>query len=73
MITVKRIVFSCFIVFIWTLLFPCPDVDCSGPIIEIEEPIFHHKQVTQGQVIKHDFKVYNKGIDLLEIKDVRPG
>lgn len=69
----KRIILPCFLLLVYTLIFPCPQADGSGPIIKIDEPVFHAEQVNQGQVIRHDFKVYNHGTELLEIKDVKPG
>ncbi len=47
--------------------------DKATPVIVIEEPIYNFKQVSQGETVKHDFKVFNKGAAPLEIKSVKPG
>ena len=41
--------------------------------IEIEEPAYDFRQVSQGEVVKHDFRVFNRGSAPLEIKSVKPG
>jgi hypothetical protein len=43
------------------------------PIIEIDEPTYDFKEVSQGETVKHVFKVLNKGTAPLEIKGVKPG
>jgi hypothetical protein len=43
------------------------------PVIHIEEPVYDFQQVSQGAVVKHDFRVLNQGKAPLEIKSVRPG
>lgn len=43
------------------------------PVIEIEEARYEFPQITQGEVVKHDFKVFNRGKAPLEIKRVKPG
>jgi hypothetical protein len=43
------------------------------PVVEVETPIYHFEQVTQGEVVKHDFKVLNHGSAPLEINSVKPG
>lgn len=43
------------------------------PVMVIEEPTFDFGQVTQGEPVKHDFRVINKGKAPLEIKKVKPG
>ncbi len=47
--------------------------DKASPVIEIKEPTYNFKQVSQGETVKHDFKVFNKGTAPLEIKSVKPG
>jgi len=44
-----------------------------APVIEIKEPTHNFKQVSQGEVVKHDFRVFNRGEASLEIKKVKPG
>ncbi|OEU47344.1 MAG: hypothetical protein BA872_00675 [Desulfobacterales bacterium C00003060] len=43
------------------------------PIIKVEMPTYDFRQVSQGEVVKHDFRVFNRGSAPLEIKNVRPG
>lgn len=44
-----------------------------GSVIVMEEKSFDFKEVKEGEVIKHAFKVLNKGDQNLEIRKVRPG
>jgi hypothetical protein len=43
------------------------------PAIEIERSTHDFGQVSQGEVVKHDFRVFNRGTAPLEIKSVKPG
>lgn len=45
----------------------------SGPRLVIEAKEFDFKEVEEGKVITHTFKVLNKGGQPLEIKRVSPG
>jgi len=45
----------------------------SGPRIWIEAKEFDLKEVEEGTVVTHAFKVLNKGDQTLEIKRVNPG
>ena len=44
-----------------------------GPRIVIEEKNFDAKQIKEGKIIEHTFRVLNKGDCPLEIKRVRTG
>ena len=44
-----------------------------GPKIVLEERYFDAKQIKQGGIIEHTFKVLNTGDQILEIKKVNPG
>jgi len=44
-----------------------------GPKIVVKEPVFDFKEIKEGDVVQHTFKVLNEGDQILEIKDVRPG
>jgi hypothetical protein len=44
-----------------------------APAIKVEEATYNFKKVTQGEVIKHEFQVFNHGNIPLEIKKVKPG
>ena len=45
----------------------------EGPAIEIDAPTHDFGQVTEGEIVKHDFRVLNRGRTTLEIKHVKPG
>jgi hypothetical protein len=45
----------------------------SGPRIWIEAKEFDFREVEEGKVVTHTFKVLNKGDQTLEIKRVNPG
>jgi hypothetical protein len=43
------------------------------PVVEFEQPIHKFEQVSQGTIVKHNFRVFNRGKAPLEIKKVKPG
>jgi len=45
----------------------------AAPVIEVENPIYDFKQVPQGETVKHEFRVFNRGTAPLQIKNVKPG
>jgi len=45
----------------------------TAPVIEVEEPTYDFHQVTQGETVRHDFRVFNRGNKPLDIKKVKPG
>jgi len=45
----------------------------SGPSMVLPERYFDFKEVEEGKVFEHAFKVLNKGNQPLEIKNVNPG
>ena len=50
-----------------------PVADKEVPVIEVENANYEFGQVTQGEVVKYDFRVFNRGKAPLEIKSVKPG
>ena len=50
-----------------------PAEKTTGPRILIEETLFDAKDVIQGKMIQHTFKVQNTGDQPLEINKVKPG
>ncbi len=42
------------------------------PIIEVQTPTYDFAEVTQGEVVTHEFQVFNRGSAPLEIKGVKP-
>ncbi len=47
--------------------------DHKGPRIAVESPQFDFKEVQEGTVLEHTFKILNKGDETLKIISVRPG
>jgi hypothetical protein len=45
----------------------------SGPSMALTERFFDFKDVEEGKVVEHVFKVLNKGDQLLQITNVNPG
>jgi len=43
------------------------------PIIEIEMPTYDFGRALQGEVVRQDFRVFNRGTAPLDIKSVKPG
>jgi hypothetical protein len=50
-----------------------PVVDKKVPVIAVDIATYEFDQVTQGETVKHDFRVFNRGEAPLEIKSVKPG
>ncbi len=44
-----------------------------GSMMVMEEKSFDFKEIKEGEVLKHAFRVLNKGDENLEIKKVQPG
>jgi hypothetical protein len=44
-----------------------------APKMILEEQVFDFKEVMEGDVVQHTFKVFNEGDQTLEIKNVKPG
>ena len=47
--------------------------DNKGPRISVEGRIFDFKEVKEGTVLEHTFKILNLGDEPLKIISVRPG
>jgi hypothetical protein len=43
------------------------------PIIELNMPTYDFGEVFEGEVVRHHFRVFNRGAAALEIKNVKPG
>ena len=50
-----------------------PNTAKQVPVIEVENATYDFNQVTQGEPVKHDFRVFNRGEAPLQIKSVKPG
>jgi hypothetical protein len=76
----KGILWQCLVLMVWVQLTQAageneamPVIEEATPVIEVEEPTYDFQQVTEGEVVKHDFRVLNRGNAPLEIKSVKPG
>lgn len=47
--------------------------DDQSPRLVVKDQVFDFKEVGQGEILVHIFKVVNTGGQLLEIKKVKPG
>ena len=47
--------------------------EARGPKMVLKEQVFDFKEVKEGEVIRHSFKVFNHGNETLRILRVRPG
>lgn len=56
------------------LIKPCYGAeDVPEPVIELKNDTYHFGQVKEGEIVTHDFKLFNRGETVLEIKKVKPG
>ena len=76
----KSILFPCLLLSMWVGLTYAggkegakPVQEGAKPVIEVKESTFDFQQVNEGDVVKHDFQVFNRGDAVLEIKKVKPG
>ena len=69
----KQILCQCLVLLVWVGLAQATAENQAVPVIEVETPIYEFPQVTQGEVVKHDFRVFNRGSAPLQIKGVKPG
>ena len=69
----QSIVLGCLAVVVWVGFVQAAQEKEAVPIIEVEKPTYDFGQVSQGEIVKHDFRVFNRGSASLEIKNVKPG
>jgi len=69
----KSVLLALLIVTIWAGFSLAEEGPVTAPAIEFEQLIYEFKQVSQGEIVKHDFRVFNRGKMPLEIKKVKPG
>ena len=69
----KGILCQCIVLMVWVGLSQAAEEKKATPVIEVEKPLHDFQQVTEGETIKHDFLVFNRGKAPLEIKSVKPG
>ena len=61
------------VVLCFALFSSSPAQTPSGPSIVLPERSFDFKDVEEGKVVEHAFRVLNKGDQPLEIRKVNPG
>jgi hypothetical protein len=54
-------------------LSPTHAQNAAGPQMVVKETSHDFKDVNEGAVLEHSFKVMNQGSQVLEIKNVNPG
>jgi hypothetical protein len=69
----RAILLACLVMMVWAGSTQAAEENEAVPIIEIENPTYDFQQIPQGEVVKHDFRVLNRGGAPLEIKSVKPG
>ena len=69
----NRILYPCLVLMVWVGVTQATGEKEAVPVIEIEGAAYDFRQVKQGEVIKHDFRVFNRGKAPLQIKKVKPG
>ena len=69
----KGILCQCLILMVCVGLTQAAGEREAVPVIEVEEQTHDFHQVTEGEVVKHDFRVFNRGNAPLQIKNVKPG
>ncbi len=60
-------------VLIWSGFSQSKEEKRAAPVMEVEMPTYDFDQVSEGDIVKHDFRVLNRGTAPLEIKNVEPG
>ena len=53
--------------------YSAPAQETKGPKMVLKEREFDFKDVKEGKIVRHTFKVLNQGDETLEIKKVAPG
>jgi hypothetical protein len=71
----KKIFYSIPFIFLFIFMYLNAGLaqDVIGPKMVIEQTEYNAKEVKQGKIIKHTFKILNTGDQVLEIKNVQPG
>lgn len=70
---IRMIVLGCFSMIVGAGIIQAEEAKKAVPIIEVENPKYDFGQVNQGAIVKHDFRVFNRGNAPLEIRTVKPG
>ncbi len=78
MTKIARLALACLVLMMWAGFIQAEEKEVAvpkvaTPVIHLEEPTYRFDQVSQGEVVKHEFRVFNRGDAPLEIKKVKPG
>ncbi len=68
---IGKVLLGCMVLLIFTTLTQAGEKNDAVPVIEVRNPIYDFGEVPKGEVIKHDYSVFNKGTAPLEIKRVK--
>ena len=64
---------GCLLLMVWGGVVQATEDQEPVPIIEVKTRTYDFGQIFQGEIVKHDFRVMNRGAAPLEIKNVKPG
>jgi hypothetical protein len=70
---IRAILLGCLVMMVLAGITQAAEENEAVPVIEIKNPTYDFQQISQGEVVKHDFRVFNRGNAPLEIKSVKPG
>ncbi len=62
----------CLVVVVWVGYVRAVEKKAAVPIIEVDTAMYDFHEAVQGEVVRHDFRVFNRGTAPLEIKKVKP-
>lgn len=70
---IRMMVLGCLCIIVGAGLLQAEEEKKAVPIIEVENPTYDFGKVNQGELVKHAFRVFNRGSATLEIRGVKPG
>jgi len=69
---IRSFLLGCLVFVVCTSIVQAEIKEEAVPVIEIVEPVYDFGEIKKRDLIKHDYKVLNKGTEPLEIKTVEP-
>jgi len=69
----KVVLFGLLVLLIWSESSQAKEEKKATPVMALEMPTYHFGEVNEGDIVKHDFRILNRGTAPLEIKNVKPG
>jgi hypothetical protein len=67
----RKALLGCMALLLCTTFTRADEKNNAVPVIEVRDPTYDFGEVPEGEVIKHDYSVFNKGTAPLEIKRVK--